>query len=67
MKFKYVGDDGFFCLELLAYKLVPMGSKLKNGDVIEVPNDNTRLIEGMKMTDYFQEVQDKKVIKKENK
>lgn len=68
MKFKYVGDDEFFCLELLAYKLVPMGSKLKHGDVIEVPDDNVRLIEGMKMVDHFQEIsQSNKSNKKEKK
>lgn len=66
MKFEYVGDDDFFCLELLAYKLVPMGSKLKHGDIIDVPDDNTRLIEGMKMVDHFQEVKGK-VNKKEKK
>ena len=66
MKYKYVGDDDYFCLELLAYKLVPMGSKLKHGDIIEVPDDNTRLIEGMKMVDHFQEVKEK-VNKKEKK
>ena len=67
MKFEYTGDDDFFCLELLAYKLVPMGSKLKKGDVIDVPNDNIRLIEGMKMVDHFQEVKNNKVNKKEKK
>ena len=67
MKYKYVGEDNYFCLELLAYKLVPMGSKLKNGDIIEVPDDNTRLIEGMKMVDHFQEVKDNKSNKKEKK
>lgn len=67
MKFEYVGDDDFFCLELLAYKLVPMGSKLKHGDIIDVHDDNTRLIEGMKMVDHFQEVKDNKSNKKEKK
>ena len=67
MKYKYVGDDDYFCLELLAYKLVPMGSKLKHGDIIDVPDDNTRLIEGMKMVDHFHEVKDNKSNKKEKK
>ena len=67
MKYKYVGDDDYFCLELLAYKLVPMGSKLKHGDIIDVPDDNTRLIEGMKMVDHFQEVKTNKSNKKEKK
>jgi len=67
MKFKYIGDDDYFCLELLAYKLVPMGSKLKHGDVIDVPDDNVRLIEGMKMVDHFQEVNQVKSNKKEKK
>ena len=39
MKFKYEGEDNCFCIELLAYKLVPKGSYLKHGQVIDVPDD----------------------------
>ena len=44
MKFKYVGEDNCFCIELLAYKIVPKGSYLKKGQVIDVPDDNQLVI-----------------------
>ena len=67
MKFKYVGDDDCFCIELLAYKLVEQGSYLKNGQIIDVPNDLTNVIASMEVSGQFVKVQDKKVIKKEDK
>ncbi len=67
MKYKYIGDDDCFCIELLAYKLVPKGSYLKNGQVIEVPNDLTNIIDSLDVSGQFIKVQDKKVIKKEDK
>lgn len=67
MKFKYVGEDDCFCIELLAYKLVPQGSYLKNGQVINVPDDLTNVIASMEVSGQFTKVQDKKVIKKEDK
>ena len=67
MKYEYVGEDDYFCMELLAYKLVPMGSTLKKGDIVEIPDDNVRLIEGMKVVDHFQEVKDNKDNKKKEK
>ena len=39
MKFKFKGEDNSFCIELLAYKVLPSGSYLKNGQVIDVPDD----------------------------
>ena len=65
MKFKYNGEDDCFCIELLAYKLVPKGSYLKKGQVIDVPNDLTNIIDALDVNGQFQRVQDKKVIKKE--
>ena len=67
MKFKYVGEDDCFCIELLAYKIVPKNSYLKNGQVIDVPNDLTNVIASMEVSGQFIKVQDKKVIKKEDK
>lgn len=68
MKFKYIGEDDCFCIELLAYKLVPRGSYLKNGQVIEVPDDLDRVIDSLEVSGVFVEVQDnKKVNKKEKK
>ena len=66
MKFKYVGRDDCFCIELLAYKLVEKGSLLKNGQVIDVPDDLDRVISALTVSGQFVEVEDnKKVVKKE--
>ena len=66
MKFKYIGEDDCFCIELLAYKLVPRDKLLKKGQVIDVPNDLTRVIRSMDVSGQFVRVQDKKVqVKKE--
>lgn len=68
MKFKYVGDDNCFCIELLAYKLVPKGSYLKKGQVIDVPDDNKLVIRALETNGVFIKVQDnKKVTKKVKK
>lgn len=68
MKFKYIGEDDCFCIELLAYKLVPRGSYLKKGQVIDVPDDLDRVIDSLNVSGVFVEVQDnKKVNKKEKK
>lgn len=67
MKYKYIGEDDCFCIELLAYKLVPKGSYLKNGQVIEVPDDLDRVVNAMDMSGQFVEVEDKKVAKKTKK
>ena len=67
MKYKYIGEDDCFCIELLAYKLVPKGSYLKNGQVIEVPDDLDRVVNALKVSGQFVEVEDKKVIKKTKK
>ena len=68
MKFKYVGEDNCFCIELLAYKIVPKGSYLKNGQVIDVPDDNLIVIRALETNGVFVKVKDnKKVTKKEDK
>ena len=67
MKFKYIGDDDCFCIELLAYKLVERGSYLKNGQIIDVPDKLTNVIDSLNVSGQFIKVQEKKVIKKEDK
>ena len=67
MKYKYVGEDNCFCMELLAYKLVPKNKLLMKGDIIEVPDDNVRIIKSMEVTDHFQLIEDNKSNKKEKK
>ena len=67
MKFKYIGEDGCFCIELLAYKLVPKGSYLKNGQVIDVPNDLNRVIKALDVSGQFTRVNEVKKNNKEDK
>ena len=67
MKFKYIGENDCFCIELLAYKLVPKGSYLKKGQVIDVPNDLESLIESLEVSGQFVRVQGNKKTKKEDK
>lgn len=67
MKFKYVGQDDCFCMELLAYKLVPKDEYLKHGQIIEVPDDLNRVIDSMEVDGNFVKVDEKKVVKKEKK
>lgn len=64
MKYKYIGEDNCFCIELLAYKIVPKGSYLKNGQIVDVPDDLTNVISSLDVSGQFTKVQDKKVIKK---
>ena len=67
MKFKFKGEDNSFCIELLAYKVLSSGSYLKNGQVIDVPDDLNVVINSLDASGVFERVQNKKVIKKENK
>lgn len=68
MKFKYIGEDDCFCIELLAYKLVEKGSYLKKGQVIDVPNNLSNVIDSLNASGQFVKIQDnKKFTKKEDK
>ena len=68
MKFKFTGEDNSFCIELLAYKLVPKDKYLMKGDIIDVPNDKKVVINSLDASGVFQRVKEtKKVTKKEDK
>jgi len=68
MKYKYIGEDGCFCLELVAFDLGPKDGYLKKGEVIDVPNDNTTVINALEANGVFVKVQDnKKVVRKVKK
>lgn len=67
MKFKFLGEDNSFCIELLAYKLVPNDKYLKHGQIIDVPDDLSIVINALDASGVFTRVQDKKVTKKEDK
>ena len=68
MKFKFTGEDNSFCIELLAYKLVPKDRYLMNGDIIDVPNDKEVVINSLDASGVFQRVKEtKKITKKDTK
>ena len=68
MKFKYNGQDDTFCLELLAYNIMPKNEYLKKGMVIDVPDDNAILVNALDANGLFERVNTQtKKIKKENK
>ena len=68
MKFKYIGESDSFCIELLAYKLMPKDKYLQKGDVIDVPDDYTVVINSLDASGLYVRVADKKkTAKKENK
>jgi len=67
MKFKFKGEDNTFCIELLAYKLVPRDEYLMNGQVIDVPNDLKVVINALDASGVFERVQETKKVKKEDK
>ena len=53
MKFKYIGQDDTFCLELLAYNLMQKNEYLKKGQVIDVPDSNTTVIASLNASGVF--------------
>lgn len=68
MKFKYIGEDGCFCIELIAFNILPKGNYLKKGQVIDVPDKLTRVINSLDVNGLFVRVNEsKKVVKKEDK
>ena len=68
MKFKFIGEDNSFCIELLAYKIVPKDKYLMKGDIIDVPDNNKVVINSLDASGVFVRVKEnKKVDKKEKK
>lgn len=67
MKYEFIGNDDSYCIELIAYNLVPRGSYLKKGQKITVPDDNEFVIKSLDASGVFKRVQDKKVTKKGKK
>lgn len=68
MKFKFIGQDNSFCIELLAYKIVSKDKYLMNGDIIDVPDDNELVINALDASGVFIRVKEvKKTVKKEKK
>lgn len=56
MKFKYLGQDNTFCLELVAYNITNKNEYLKKGQVIDVPDSNDTLINSLNTSGLFKKV-----------
>lgn len=69
MKFKFLGENESFCLELVRFGIKGKhGDYLNKGDIIEVPNDKKIVIDSLDESGLFARVNEsKKIIKKENK
>lgn len=57
MKYKFIGRNNSFCIELIAYDIVPKGEYLKTGQVIDVPNDKETVIKALDASGVFKRVQ----------
>ena len=69
MKFKYKGQNDCYCLELMAYGLEKKGEYLQKGQIIDVPDDLTVVINALDNDGLFEKVNESskpKKIKKEN-
>lgn len=67
MKFKYIGENNTYCLELLAYNIMSKKDNLKKGQVIEVPDENSVLINALNTSGVFVKLDFNKNITKKNK
>lgn len=68
MKFKFIGEDNSFCLELVAYKIKsPHGDYLFKEDIVDVPDKYERVISALKESAVFEEVTEKTKGKKDKK
>jgi DNA-directed RNA polymerase subunit L len=67
MKFKYIGENNTYCLELLAYNIMSKKDNLKKGQVIEVPDENATLINALNTSGVFVKLDFNKNTTKKNK
>ena len=71
MKFKFLGKNESYCLELMAFGLEKKGEYLSHGQVIEVPDTNTTVINSLDASGLFERVNvtvnKPKKVEKENK
>lgn len=68
MKYKFIGRDNSFCIELIAYDIVPKSEYLKKGQIIDVPDKYESVIKALDASGVFKRVQvNNKVNKKRKK
>ena len=54
MKFKYIGQSGYKDLDLVVYKILAPDKVLKKGDIIDVPDNLTELIQRIQINGNFE-------------
>ena len=67
MKYEFIGEDNSFCIELLAYKLVPKDKYLMKGDVIDVSDNNKVVIDSLDASGVFKKVKETKKVNRKRK
>lgn len=67
MKFKFLGRDNSFCIELVANGIIPKSQYMKKNDIIDVPDDKKDVIASLDASGVFKRVQTNKVNKKRKK
>ncbi len=67
MRYKFIGEDNSFCIELLAYKLVPKEKSLMKGQIIDVPDDNEVVINSLDASGLFIRVKENRKFNKKEK
>lgn len=67
MKFKYIGQNNTFCIELVAYNIMSRDEKLMNGQFITVPDDNQVVIDALDASGLFVRVHEGKKVKDNKK
>ena len=70
VKYKFIGEDNSFCLELVAYNIKGKhGNYLFKGDIITIPEDKNGIVRAFEESPVFIKVNEdsKKVVKKQKK
>lgn len=64
MKFKYIGQSGVKDLDLVVFKVKTADEIICNGDIIEIPDDETELINRIQFNGNYEVYNEpKKVIR----
>lgn len=65
MKFRWIGDNGFKDLDLVIFKILTPQDVLFTGRIIEIPDNQTHLINRIKLNGNYEEYVEppKKVLK----
>lgn len=55
-KFKYIGEDNTFTLELVAFGIMGENEYMKYGDIVDVPEEYTQVIEALEVSGQYEKV-----------